>query len=348
MRVKASAPTTEEALDAALSEPREATVRAVADTQGDIVVLGAGGKMGPSMARMVKRALESVPGGASRRVVAVSRFAERDGAARLLEAAGVEVMPCDLLDRDAVRTLPDAPNVLFLAGQKFGTSQAPARTWMTNVVLPAIVAERYRESAIVAFSTGNVYPLVPVLRGGSHEDDAPAPVGEYAASCLARERIFEHAASAWGTRVVIVRLNYAIDLRYGVLTDLALALQRGDAVPLAMGYVNVIWQGDASRAAIELLPHAVSPPLVVNVAGAQLLSVRVIAEQLAARLGVAPRFTGTERTDALLSDSSRMRELVGPGDMPVDTMLDWVAEWVSAGRRVLARPTHFTTRDGTF
>lgn len=334
-------PTTDAELDDALSEPRQATIRALARTEGDIVVLGAGGKMGPSLARMVKRAAPE------RRVIAVSRFSSADAAARL-NAAGVETIRCDLLDRDAVAALPDAPNVIHMAGQKFGTTDAPSRTWMTNVVATAHCAERYADSRIVAFSTGNVYPLVPVSGDGSRETDTPAPVGEYAASCLARERVFEHIAATRGTPVAIVRLNYAVALRYGVLTDLAVQVRDGTPVSVEMGRVNIIWQGDANRAAIELLPLAANPPLVVNVTGSPPLSVRWLATQLAQRLQKTPAFAGTERPDALLSNTSRMRALLGEPEWRIEELLDATAAWVGGGGALLGKPTHFEERGGKF
>ena len=341
-----AAPRSDEELDALLSAPRAATVAALARVPGDIIVLGAGGKMGPSLARMAARASEA-GGSARRRVIAVSRFTGRGVAARLNEA-GVETVSCDLLDRDAVARLPDAPNVVFMAGQKFGTDDAPSRTWMMNVVVPAICAERYAASRVVVFSTGNVYPLTSASAGGAREADATAPVGEYAQTCVGRERVFEHFAAARGTRVAIMRLNYAIALRYGVLTDLALKAATGEAVPVAMGHVNVIWQGDANCAALELLPHASSPPLVVNVTGPSTLSVREIATALGERLGRAPRFEGREAPDALLSNTDRLRSLLGAPDTSLATMLDWVADWVKSGRPLLGKATHFEARDGKF
>lgn len=343
-----SAPRTEAELDDVLSAPRRATVEALRNAPGDIVVLGAGGKMGPTLARMAARAArEADESGASRRVIAVSRFSSRV-AARTLEEAGVETISCDLLDARSVDRLPDAPNVVFMAGQKFGTSDAPSRTWMMNVVVPALCARRYAGSRIVAFSTGNVYPLTPAADGGATEDTPPRPVGEYAASCLGRERVFEYAAATDRTRVAIVRLNYAIDLRYGVLTDLAQRIAAREPVSLAMGHVNVIWQGDANRAALELLPRAAVPPLVVNVTGSSTLRVRDLAERLGARLGVSPAFDGREAPDALLSNTSRMRSLLGDAEMPLDTMIEWTVDWVRAGRPLLGKPTHFETRDGAF
>ena len=346
MNAGARAPGTEAELDELLSTPRDATVAALRRCPGDIVVLGAGGKMGPTLARMAARGAQLADAGPSRRVVAVSRFSSAFARAAL-ESAGVEVIAADLLDPDAVKRLPDAPNVIFMAGQKFGTTDAPSRTWMMNVVVPAYCAERYRAARIVAFSTGNVYPLSPVAGGGASESTAPQPVGEYAASCLGRERVFEHAASL-GTRVAIMRLNYAIDLRYGVLADLATRILAGAPVPLAMGYVNVIWQGDANQAALEMLPHCDTTPFVLNVTGSETLSVRALALELGRRLGRTPTFEGTEADDALLSDTSRFGSMFGTPATSVGTMLDLVADWVGHGRPMLNKPTHFETRDGAF
>jgi nucleoside-diphosphate-sugar epimerase len=350
IHVADGAPRSEDTLDELLSLPREATVEALRQASGDVVILGAGGKMGPTLARMARRAAiaaDAAGGTRQRRVIAVSRFTS-PSAADSLQRSGVETISCDLLDPEAVAKLPDAPNVIFMAGQKFGTSDAPSRTWMMNVVLPAYCARRYASARIVAFSTGNVYPLMRVGGRGATEMTPPGPIGEYAASCLGRERVFEFAAASQGTRVAIVRLNYAIDLRYGVLTDIAVRIMTGEPIPITMGHVNVIWQGDANRAALELLPLADAPPLVLNVTGAETNSVRALAEELAARLGRPARFEGTEARDALLSDTSRFRELIGPPEMPIATMLDWVADWVRNGRPLLGKPTHFETRDGAF
>lgn len=341
----AGTPENEEALDDLLSRPRDATIDALRQCPGDVVVLGAGGKMGPTLARMVARAAKAA--GPARRVYAVSRFGN-DAVPRALERHGVEVIRADLLDASAVARLPDAPNVIFMAGQKFGTSDEPSRTWMMNVVVPAHCAARYASSRIVAFSTGNVYPLTNVLGGGANEATKPYPVGEYAASCLGRERVFEYYAEQQGTRVAIMRLNYAIDLRYGVLSDLALRIATGSIVPIAMGYVNLIWQGDANRAAIEMLPHASSPPFLLNVTGAETLSVRTLATELGNRLGKAPHFDGAEAPDALLSDSTKFRRLLGEPETTVERMIELTAEWVRNGRPLLNKPTHFETRDGAF
>jgi nucleoside-diphosphate-sugar epimerase len=333
---------TEAELDDLLSTPRAETSAALTACPGDVVVLGAGGKMGPTLARMVARARPD-----DRRVIAVSRWSSR-AAESALNAAGVETLRADLLDRRDVDRLPDAPNVIFMAGQKFGTSGAPAMTWAMNTIVPANCAERYKSSRIVAFSTGNVYALTPSSSGGSRETDALGPVGEYAASCVGRERVFELYAEQHGTRVAIVRLNYAIDLRYGVLVDIATKVKRGDSVNVDMGFVNVIWQADANRIAVECLPHAASPAFVLNLTGGERLSVRKLAEWFGQRFGVAPRITGEERSDALLSNTDRMQSLFAPPNTSVNEMLDRVADWVEHGGALLGKPTKFETRDGKF
>ena len=349
-------PIDEGALDDLLSMPSVGTEATLQACGGDVVILGAGGKMGPTLARMVRRALDGVAesereeeraNAAPRRVVAVSRFSS-SAAELALRASGVETIACDLTDRDAVARLPDAANVIFMAGQKFGTTGAPGDTWMMNTVVPAFCADRYRGSRIVAFSTGNVYPLTPVASGGSREEDAPAPVGEYASSCLGRERVFEHHAARHGTRVSLVRLNYAVDLRYGVLTDIALKVWSGEPVDVTMGYVNVIWQGDANRLAIDCLAHASTPPFVVNVTGSSVLSVRAIAERFGKLLGRETTITGTEAPDALLSDTTKMCDVLGEATSPVWWMMLRTADWIRGGGRLLGKPTKFERRDGRF
>lgn len=335
----------EAALEDALSAPSASLLASLRATPGDIVVLGAAGKMGPTLARMARRAIDEL--GRRDRVIAVSRFSSPK-AEQSLHAWNIETIRCDLLDRNAVAALPNAPNVIFMAGQKFGTSDAPSSTWAMNVVLPSIAAERYAESRIVAFSTGNVYALSSVLGGGSRESDAPSPIGEYAMSCLGRERIFEDAASRRGTRVAIVRLNYAVDLRYGVLVDIASRVLRGDRIDLRMGHVNVIWQGDANDWALRCLAHAGAPPFVVNVTGNETLAVRDLAVRFGELLQRAPAFTGTESPDALLSNASLAHRLFGPPSVPTSTLIEWVAEWVQAGRPQLGKPTHFEERSGAF
>jgi nucleoside-diphosphate-sugar epimerase len=356
-------PIDEGALDDLLSMPSVGTESTLEQCGGEVIVLGAGGTMGPTLARLVRRALDGLAASerdddgdhadppaapsARRRVIAVSRFSS-SAAESALRAAGVETIACDLTDRDAVARLPDAANVIFMAGQKFGTTSAPGETWMMNTVVPAFCADRYRGSRIVAFSTGNVYPLTPVTSGGSREGDAPSPVGEYASSCLGRERVFEHYATRHGTRVAVVRLNYAVDLRYGVLTDIALKVWSGEPVDVTMGYVNVIWQGDANRLAIDCLAHASTPPFVVNVTGSRVLSVRAVAERFGKLLGRVAIVTGAEAPDALLSDTTRMCDVLGEATSPVWWMMLRTADWIRGGGRLLGKPTKFERRDGQF
>lgn len=329
-------------LDDLLSAPRDETVAALEICPGDIVILGAGGKMGPTLARMAARAARD-----GRRIIAVSRWSS-PVAERALNDAGVETIRCDLLDRDAVARLPDAPNVVFMAGQKFGTTGAPAMTWAMNTIVPAICAERYHGARIVAFSTGNVYELTPVSLGGSREQDPLGPVGEYAASCVGRERMFELYSERNQTSTAIVRLNYAIDLRYGVLVDIATRVKRGDPIAVDMGYVNVIWQGDANRIALECLARTATPPLIVNVTGADRLSVRTLGLWFGKRFETTVQFSGVEKPTALLSNTTRMRSLFAPPEVTVDRMLEMVADWVEQDGPLLGKPTKFEARDGRF
>jgi nucleoside-diphosphate-sugar epimerase len=339
------APRTDAELEELLSRPTAGVAEALRACPGDVVILGAGGKMGPSLARMVRRAADQISDG--RRVIAVSRFSSPQ-ASRELEERGVETISADLGDRDALSRLPDAPNVIFMAGQKFGTRELPALTWLTNVVVPALAAERYRGSRMVAFSTGNVYALSPASGRGSRESDAPRPVGEYAWSCLGRERVMEHASRSRGTPVSIIRLNYAVDLRYGVLTDLGLKIAAGDPIGLRMGAVNVIWQGDASAQAIQSLRHAAVPPFVLNVTGPERLSVRAVALELGRLLEREPVFAGREESDALLSDTSLAQSLFGPPTVSAETLIAWTAEWIRRGGATLGKATKFEEREGNF
>lgn len=338
-------PASESELEELLSRPTPGVLDALARIPGDILVLGAGGKMGPSLAVMARRAITQL--GRKDRVLAASRFGE-PGLIDRLTAAGVEPHRLDLLEPAALATLPEAPNIIYMAGQKFGTQGHPATTWAMNAALPAFVARRFASARTVVFSTGNVYPLTPVGSGGPGEDHPIGPIGEYAMSCLARERVFEHFAVAHRAPTLIFRLNYAVDLRYGVLVDTASRVWQGEAVPLAMGHVNLIWQGDANARALQCLDHATSPATVLNVTGPDQLSLRGIAEQFGALFGKPPRFEGTEAADALLSDASRSVQLFGPPTVPIDTLIEWTAEWLRRGGRLLGKPTHFEERTGRF
>ena len=334
----------EAALEAELSEPYPELTAALRRVQGDILVLGAAGKMGPSLAAMAVRA--SVDAGVARRVFGVARFLDRTNR-DLLERAGVETIAGDLFNADFLAALPPAANVLYLVGQKFGTTGLEARTWAINAWLPGAIAQRFADSRIVAFSSGNVYPLWPVASNGPDEEAPTGPIGEYAQSVLARERVLHFFSERQQTPMALLRLNYAVEPRYGVLRDIADHVFRGEPVDLAMGFVNVIWQRDADAIALRALEHCTVPPLVLNVTGPK-ASVREIAEALGRRLGRAVVFRGEERETALLSDASRCDLAFGPPPLGLDLMIDRVASWVAAGGRSLDKPTHFAEREGRF
>jgi len=332
-------------LEDLLSEPTEGVIRTMRTLSGDIMVLGVAGKMGPTLARLAKRASEAA--GAKRRVIGVARFSS-PALEHQLKQWGIEAIRCDLLDREALAKLPDADSVVFMAGMKFGSTGQEWRTWAMNTFLPGLVADRYRASRIAVFSTGNVYGLSPVSRGGSCEEDDLNPSGEYAMSCLGRERICEHFCRANQTKMTIIRLNYASELRYGVLLDIAKRVFDQRPVSLSMGYLNTIWQRDASAMSLESLAHASSPPNVLNITGPETLPVRLLAEEFAARMGKAVSFEGTESTDALLSNGRKSFALFGKPEVGVSQMIDWIADWVVRGGTNLAKPTHFEERAGRF
>ena len=335
---------TEQTLERELSEPTDVSIAALGRLRGDIIVLGAGGKMGPSLVRLALRSSRTA--GISRRVIAVSRF-EGANPRSALEEEGAETLARDLLDPATIADLPDASNVIFMVGQKFGTERDAARTWALNAFIPGLVAERYRGSRIAVFSTGNVYPFWPATTAGPAESDPLGPVGEYAQSVVGRERIFEFFSLSHATRVSILRVNYAIEPRYGVLRDIGDRVRAGQAVDLAMGRVNVIWQRDANAIALASLEHASAPPFVLNVTGPA-VSVRAIAEGFGRRWSVTPRFQGAEAADALLSNPGRALELFGPLPTGLDSMIDRVADWIDAGGSSLGKPTHFEQRAGRF
>ncbi len=335
----------ESELEETLAEPSEADLACVRRVAGDVLILGAGGKMGPSLARRIRRAVERT--GARIQIVAASRFSSSTVRAQL-EADGIRTLACDLLDRASVAALPRMPHVLFLAGRKFGTLDRSDLTWAINTVVPAMVAEHFRESRMVVFSTGNVYPLVAANGTGSTEDDLPAPVGEYAQSCLGRERVVEFVSREHGLRALIFRLNYAVDLRYGTLVDIARRVFNGEAVDLTVGFFNAIWQGDANSYALRSLELCSSPPVVLNVTGPERIAVRDAAEWFGAAFGRPPRFENTEGPVALLSDSSRCRARLGEPDVPLARLKQWVAHWVEAGGASVNKPTRFEVADGRF
>ncbi len=334
-----------DALDSLLSDPSDQAVAALSQLPGDIIVLGVAGKMGPTLARMARRAADLA--GSKRRVIGVARFSDSSLEA-WLQSHHIDTIRCDLLDERTVSRLPDAPLVIYMAGRKFGSTGQESLTWAMNAALPVEIARRYAGSRIAAFSTGNVYGLTPVAGGGSREMDPLRPVGEYAMSCLARERLFEHFSIAQGTKTILLRLNYATEMRYGLLVDLARRLAEGVPVDLTMGYVNVIWQGDANAMALAALAQATAPAAVANLAGPGPLSVRDVCEALAVRMGVAARFAGTEAPDALLSDGSAGWAMLGRPRVELDRLIAWTADWVARGGPFLDKPTHFESRDGRF
>lgn len=331
--------TTEAELEDALSAPTPGACAVLARHPGDIVFLGAAGKMGPTLARMAKRA------DPARRVIAVSRFSS--GGEEAFTAHGVETVRCDLLNGAEVAVLPDAPNVVYMPGRKFGSTGDEATTWAINCYLPAVVCRRYARSRIVAFSTGNVYPFSRPDSGGPTEDTPLAPVGEYGMSALGRERMFAHFGRALGVPVAIIRLNYAVDLRYGVLVDIARKVRAGEAVDLAMGYFNTIWQGDANAMTLRAFDHCAVPPRALNVTG-PVESVRRVATRFGALFGTAPRFAGAEAETALISNPAAGVAALGAPRVSTDELIEWVAAWLKRGGRLLAKPTHFEARDGKF
>ncbi|MDO3409960.1 NAD(P)-dependent oxidoreductase [Saccharibacillus sp. CPCC 101409] len=334
-----------EQLEEVLAKPTEALIRDLRSVPGDLVLLGAGGKMGPSLARLAANAIRE--GGLDKKVIGVSRFSDAEARAEL-EAAGVTAISCDLLDDEALRALPDAANVIYMAGNKFGTKGREHFTWAMNTYLPGRVAEKYKDSRIVVFSSGNIYPFRPVASGGADERTAPEPLGEYAQSTLGRERIFEYHSRKNGTPMVMYRLNYAIDMRYGVLLELAKAVHEGREIDLTMGFANVIWQGDANAIALRCLTRCESPPNVVNVTGPETFSIRWAANAFAERLGREARFAGEEAETALLNNASKAHALFGYPGVSLLRMIDWTAEWVAGGGEVWNKPTHFQERKGNF
>jgi nucleoside-diphosphate-sugar epimerase len=334
-----------EHLETLLSEPTAQAVDALRRLDGNIMVLGVGGKMGPTLARMARRAADAA--GVKRRVIAVARFSDSRLETQLM-SQGVETIRADLLNESQLDSLPDTPNVIAMFGMKFGSTGQQARTWAMNCWAPGMVCRKYRKSRIVAFSTGNVYGLAPVAGGGSVETDPLNPAGDYAMSCVGRERIYEHFSRENGTPMAILRLNYANEMRYGVLVDLAQRVWAGDPVDVSMPCFNAIWQADANAAALVALGLATSPPLVVNVAGPAQLHVRHVAEEFGRLLNRPVKFTGNEGRDALLSNGQLCRRLFGDPRVSENQIVRWVADWVRRGGETLGKPTHFEVRDGKF
>ena len=337
----------EKKLDELLCEPSERLISDIKKIKGDIIFLGAGGKMGPTICVLTKNAVQKA--GTDSKIIAVSKFSDSDRfAVNLLKENGVEMIDADLLEPGALNKLPDSPNIIYMAGRKFGTNSQEYLTWAMNVWLPSRVAERYKNSRIVVFSSGNAYPQLPVNSGGATEDTPVNPVGEYAMSCVGRERMFEYAAHTFGTEISVYRLNYAVDLRYGVLFDIAGKIQADIPVSVSMPVFNCIWQGDANEAAIRSLIHASSDIFYINISGPETVSVYTTAKKLSKLLDKEVLFCDEPSDIALLSNTGKMAELFGYPAVSLDTMIKWQAEWIISGGRSLGKPTHFEEKKGDF
>jgi nucleoside-diphosphate-sugar epimerase len=338
----------EQHLEDLLSEPTSAAVAAMSRLQGDIILLGVAGKMGPTLARMAARA--SSMAGVSRKIIGVSRFSKDEGDKLQMQLSefGIQSLRCDLLDADQLSKLPDVPNVIYMPAMKFGSTNQEGLTWAMNTFLPGMVCQKFRKSKIVAFSTGNIYGLSPIALGGSRECDTPNPTGDYAMSCLGRERMFDHFSRTFNIPVSIIRLNYATEMRYGVLVDLARKVWEQKPIDLSMGALNAIWQADANAMTLASFDAAQSPPFILNVTGPELLSVRVIAATFARMMNRPLTFTGAESADAFLSNGALGHHLYSYPRVPVMTLQHWIADWVSRGGSSLNKPTHFEARDGKY
>jgi hypothetical protein len=334
-----------EQLEDRLTRPSDRLIALFNRLEGDILVIGAGGKMGPTLTRLAARAIDA--SGIKRSLTAVSTFSQ-PGLRERLERAGVRTIVADILDPGSVERLPDAANVVHMIGRKFGSTGAEWNTWATNVYAAGLVGERFRESRIVAFSSGNVYPFVPVNSGGATEATPPGPVGEYAITALGRERMFDYASHERGARVLHFRLNYAVEMRYGVLVDVAQRVWRGIPVDLTMGHANVIWQGYANAVALQCFELATRPPAILNVTGIETLSIRNVAARFGAIMHKTPILLGQEAPNALLSNATRCHERFGPPEFDSDSLIEYTARWVMRGLPTLDKPTHFEVRDGKF
>ncbi len=335
----------EEKLNELLTTPSDDLIKDIAKIKGDITVLGAGGKMGPTLCVLAKNAVKAA--GIEKRIIAVSRFTDTQ-VKGFLEQNGVEVVSCDLLDRKSLEALEETENVIFMAGRKFGTDGSEALTWAMNSSLPAFVADKFKKSNIVVFSSGNVYPIVPLASGGCTEEDRPVPVGEYAMSCLARERAFEYAASAYGTNVFIYRLNFAVDFRYGVLFDVAKKVLDGTPISLTTPCYNFIWQGSANEIAIRGLLHAGNPAVKMNVTGPETVSIKAVAKRFGKAFGKEPIFENEEGTTAYLNNAMKAMETFGYPSVSAETLIKWQAQYILDGGKTLDKPTHFEERKGSY
>ena len=335
----------EEQLEELLSRPAGEVIEMFRHLDGDIMFLGIAGKIGPSLAQMAIRACEMA--GVKKRVIGVSRFRD-EAEINKLESIGVEIIRGDLLDSTFISSLPKVKNVFFLVGMKFGSEDNLTMTWAVNSYIPAMVVEHFKDSRIVAFSTGCVYPLVPVESGGSLETDMPIPTGEYAQSCLGRERMFEYGSKKNNTPVALIRLNYSVEPRYGVLVDIATKVKNGLPVDLSMGHFNVIWQGDSNNVVLRSLEIASSPAKILNITGEETLLVRDVVHEFAALFGTGLTLVGKEAPTALLSNSNVAYSLFGRPQVPIKKVIKWIADWMMTDKKLLGKPTHFEVRDGKY
>ena len=335
---------TEAERETALTTPSDALIRQMKGMAGTLMIVGAGGKMGPTLAVLAARAVAA--SGSKLKIIAVSRFSD-PAQKEWLQARNISTISADLLDDGDVKELPDADFVVSLAGKKFGTSVDPSETWAVNCLASASVCKRFRGSSIVALSTGNVYPVVPLDSGGSNEDDALIATGEYSAAAIGRERVLQYFATHQGVKIAIVRLNYAVDMVYGVLMDIGRKVMEGEPIDLQMGYLNCIWQGDANEAVLRLLPYVQSHANVYNLSG-PLLSVKKIALEFGDHLKIAPQFSGVEKNGALLTNSSKLNRLLGEPTTPISTVIKWTAQWLKNNGRSLGKPTKFEVSDGKY
>ncbi len=334
-----------EELEFKMSQPSQRLMDDLLKIEGDIMILGVGGKMGPTLAMLAKNAVRTA--GLEKRIIGVSRFSQGT-LKEELESSGIETIQADLLNEAELEALPEVENIIYMAGNKFGTTGNEHFTWAMNTYLPGRTAEKFKHSKIVVFSTGNVYPHSFIGGGGSSEEMSPNPVGEYAQSCLGRERIFSHFSHKYHIPQVHFRLNYAIDLRYGVLVEIARAVKEERPININMGFVNVIWQGDANEMALRSLLHCQSPPLKLNITGPETLSVRWLAEKFGEKFGTVPIFEGEEQETALLSNASHSHQLFGYPSVTIREMMDWTAGWLTNNGELIGKPTHFQERRGNY
>lgn len=332
-------------LEKILSEPSQRLIDDMAKIDGDILILGLGGKMGPTLAKLAKNAIDAA--GISKKVMGASRFSN-ESLFRELTDFGIECIKADLLNEKELTALPDVKNIIYMAGNKFGTVGNEHFTWAMNAYLPGRISEKYKNARIVVFSTGNVYPFMPVDSGGATEEIKPSPIGEYAQSCLGRERVFEHFSIRNATKMLLYRLNYALDLRYGVLLEIAKYVQKTKAIDLSMGFANVIWQGDANEYAIRSLLHCEAPAKKLNVTGPETISIKWLAEEFGKLLRKTPVFENAPARTALLNNSAQAHKLFGSPLVSLEEMIRLTAHWVKIDGELLGKPTHFQERKGDF